>query len=191
MLREISVVEQRYHAVLAVLEDGLSVVDAAAKAGVSRQTLHGWIARYAAGGLEELAEWSHRPHACPHQMDAAVEVALVDLRRLHPVGDRIGCATGWHVTACMLKALPVCPSIGSPPSTARSTPPAASSPRRNNHCWSCRARSGQELRHSARLAPISSASTASLRPTWSFPMPAPSGSTSSAPPSSLETPGLG
>jgi transposase-like protein len=30
--------------VLAVLEDGLSVTDVAAKVGVSRQTLHAWLA---------------------------------------------------------------------------------------------------------------------------------------------------
>jgi transposase-like protein len=50
VLRELSVVEQRYQAVLAVLEDGLSVTDAAAKVGVSRQTLHVWLSRYAGAG---------------------------------------------------------------------------------------------------------------------------------------------
>lgn len=84
MLREISVVEQRYQAVMAVLETGLTVTEAADKAGVSRQTLHEWLRRYAAGGLEGLADRSHRPRSCPHQMDPVVEVMLVDLRRLHP-----------------------------------------------------------------------------------------------------------
>ncbi|HET6753851.1 MAG TPA: helix-turn-helix domain-containing protein, partial [Jiangellaceae bacterium] len=37
-MRELSVAEQRYRAVLAVIEDGLSVTEAAAKVGVSRQT---------------------------------------------------------------------------------------------------------------------------------------------------------
>jgi transposase-like protein len=60
MLREISVVEQRYQAVQTVVEDGLSVTDVAAKVGVSRQTLHAWLSRYAAGGLEGLADRSHR-----------------------------------------------------------------------------------------------------------------------------------
>ena len=50
MLKEISVVEQRYQAVLAVIEDGLSVTEAAAKVGVSRQTMHEWLRRYAGGG---------------------------------------------------------------------------------------------------------------------------------------------
>ena len=84
VLRELSVVEQRYQAVLAVLEDGLSVTDAAAKVGVSRQTLHAWLNRYAEGGLEQLADRSHRPWSCPHQMDPVVEVRLVELRQLHP-----------------------------------------------------------------------------------------------------------
>ena len=84
MLRELSVVEQRYQAVLAVLEDHLSVTEAAAKVGVSRQTLHAWLARYARDGLDGLADRSHRPHRCPHQMDPGVEVRLVELRQLHP-----------------------------------------------------------------------------------------------------------
>jgi DNA-binding NarL/FixJ family response regulator len=39
-MRELSVAEQRYLAVLAVISDGLSVSQVAAKVGVSRQTLH-------------------------------------------------------------------------------------------------------------------------------------------------------
>jgi transposase InsO family protein len=84
VLRELSVAEQRYQAVLSVVEDGLSVTEAAAKAGVSRQALHGWLGRYAAGGLEGVSDRSHRPSACPHQMAAEVEVRLVELRGLHP-----------------------------------------------------------------------------------------------------------
>ena len=83
-MREISVAEQRYQAVLAVLQDGLAVTAVAEKMGVSRQTLHRWLAWYAGGGIDELADRSHRPHACPHQMDPAVEVRLVELRQSHP-----------------------------------------------------------------------------------------------------------
>ena len=81
---ELSVAEQRYRAVLTVIEDGLSVAEAAAKVGVSRQTLHAWLDRYAGQGLEGLADRSHRPRSCPHQMSAVVEVRLVELRGLHP-----------------------------------------------------------------------------------------------------------
>ncbi len=84
MFRELSVAEQRYQAVLAVIEDGLQVSEAAAKVGVTRQAVHAWLSRYAEGGLEALADRSHRPRSCPHQMDPAVEVRLVELRGLHP-----------------------------------------------------------------------------------------------------------
>lgn len=84
MLKEISVTEQRYQAVLSVPEDGLSVTEGAEKLHVSRQTLHGWLRRYAERGLDGLADRSHRPRSCPHQMDARVQVRLVELRQLHP-----------------------------------------------------------------------------------------------------------
>jgi transposase len=52
--------EQRYQAVLAVQVDGLTVTEAIEKFGVSRQTMHAWLARYEAGGLEALKDRSHR-----------------------------------------------------------------------------------------------------------------------------------
>lgn len=76
-------VEQRYQAVLAVIADGLSVKVAAEKAGVSRQTLHAWLSRYEAEGLEGLSDRSRRPVSCPHQMPAAVEAVVLELRRVH------------------------------------------------------------------------------------------------------------
>jgi transposase len=50
-MRELSVAEQRYQAVLAVISDGLSISQVAEKVGVSRQTLHTWLARNDASGL--------------------------------------------------------------------------------------------------------------------------------------------
>jgi transposase InsO family protein len=82
-MRELSVAEQRYQAVLAVIADGLSVRQAAEKVGVSRQTLHSWLVRYEAGGLEGLVDRSRRPRSCPHQMSAEVEVVVLELRREH------------------------------------------------------------------------------------------------------------
>ncbi len=55
--------EQRYQAVLAVISDGLSISQVAEKIGVSRQTLHSWLARYEAEGLDGLMDRSHRPVA--------------------------------------------------------------------------------------------------------------------------------
>jgi transposase InsO family protein len=83
-MRELSVAEQRYQAVMAVISDGLSVSQVAEKVGVSRQTLHAWLARYEAEGLEGLVDRSHRPVWCPHQMPAHVEAALLELRRSRP-----------------------------------------------------------------------------------------------------------
>jgi transposase InsO family protein len=83
-MRELSVVEQRYQAVLAVISDGLTVSQAAEKTGVSRQTLHAWLARYEAESLDGLRDRSHRPASCPHQMSAEVEAALLELRRSRP-----------------------------------------------------------------------------------------------------------
>ncbi len=83
-MRELSVAEQRYQAVMAVIGDGLAVSLVADKVGVSRQTLHTWLGRYEVEGLEGLNDRSHRPLHCPHQMPAEVEAALVELRRSRP-----------------------------------------------------------------------------------------------------------
>lgn len=83
-MRELTVVEQRYQAVLAVIGDGGTVTEVAARFGVTRKTLHAWLARYEAGGLESLADRSHRPRSCPHQMPAEVEVEIAGLRQRHP-----------------------------------------------------------------------------------------------------------
>src|SRR2546428_14146069 len=72
-MREMSVAEQRYRAVMAVISEGRTITQAARDWGVSRQTMHAWLARYEADGLEGLANLSHRPAHCPHQMPAAVE----------------------------------------------------------------------------------------------------------------------
>lgn len=62
--------EQRYRAVLAVISDGLSISQVAGMVGVSRQTVHAWLARYEAEGLDGLKDRSHRPERCTHQMPA-------------------------------------------------------------------------------------------------------------------------
>jgi transposase InsO family protein len=83
VLVELSVVEQRYRAVLAVLA-GEAVVEVAVQVGVSRQTLHRWLARYRSEGLGGLVDRSHRPEFCPHQAPVEVEAAVCELRREHP-----------------------------------------------------------------------------------------------------------
>lgn len=82
-LVELSVMEQRYRAVLEV-EAGCPVVEVAERYGVSRQSVHGWLRRYRDGGLAGLADRSHRPAECPHQTAASVEALVCELRRSHP-----------------------------------------------------------------------------------------------------------
>ena len=84
MLVELSVVEQRYAAVLEVVRDGLSVAEVAEQHGVSRQSIYTWIANYEAGGLAGLADRSHKPASCPHQIAPELEAAICEMRRTHP-----------------------------------------------------------------------------------------------------------
>jgi len=79
----LSVVEQRYRAVLAVLA-GESVTSVAAQVGVSRQSLHKWLGRYRADGLGGLMDRSRRPGSSPWQSPVEVEAAVCELRREHP-----------------------------------------------------------------------------------------------------------
>jgi transposase InsO family protein len=76
--------EQRYDAVLAVIRDGLTVTEVALAYGVSRQSVHVWMARYEKGGLAALADRSHWPRASPLQMAPRIEARVLELRRQRP-----------------------------------------------------------------------------------------------------------
>ena len=83
VLVELGVAEQRHRAVVEVL-DGAAVTVVARRFGVSRQTVHRWLRRYAGdGGLANLVDRSSRPGSCPHQMPAATEVRVIGLRWEH------------------------------------------------------------------------------------------------------------
>jgi transposase InsO family protein len=84
VLKELSKVEQRYDAVVAVIRDGMRVSEVAEKFGVHRDTVYVWLARYEAQGLDGLVDRSHRPRGSPLQMAAAMEARVLELRRLHP-----------------------------------------------------------------------------------------------------------
>src|SRR5439155_27316550 len=84
-MRELSVTEQRYKAVLAVIAEGRTVTQVARDWDVARQTVHVWLERYEADGLEGLANRSHRPAHCPHQIPAAAEAQLLEMRRAKPL----------------------------------------------------------------------------------------------------------
>jgi transposase InsO family protein len=83
MLVELSVMEQRYHAVMEVIS-GAPVSEVARRYGVSRQAVHGWISRYEREGLAGLADHSHRPAHQPRQLDAEVEALVCQMRGAHP-----------------------------------------------------------------------------------------------------------
>src|SRR5713226_6416314 len=82
-MREMSVSEQRYKAVLAVIADGRTVTEVAGGWGVHRRTMHRWLARYEGDGLEGLNNRSHRPAHCPHQTSPAIEAMVLEMRRAH------------------------------------------------------------------------------------------------------------
>ena len=98
---ELGLVEQRYAAVVEVLNEGVSVTEAAARAGVTCQTVQRWLRRYAADGLVDR---SSMPASCPHQMDPVVEARIVVLHerlaaateiRRSPVV--VGCTGAWKL----------------------------------------------------------------------------------------------
>ncbi len=84
MLVELRLVEQRYQAVLEVLNAGATVTDVARRSGVARQTVHEWLRRYAPQGLAGLVDGSARPLSCPHQMPSEVEARIIAIRHEHP-----------------------------------------------------------------------------------------------------------
>ena len=99
MLLELTVAEQRFNAVMEVIRDGLRVIEVAEHYGVSRQTVHGWLRRYAAGGLDALADRSHRPDSCPHQMPADLERASVNCAAAIQAGANAASPTSLPATA--------------------------------------------------------------------------------------------
>src|SRR5438552_13327531 len=69
-MRQLSVAEQRYQAVLGVISEGRTVCEVAAQWHFDRRTVHRWLARYEGEGLDGLRDGSHRPQRCPHQIAA-------------------------------------------------------------------------------------------------------------------------
>jgi transposase InsO family protein len=83
--------------VLRVLDDGWSVTEAAAAAGVSDRTCRKWVQRYRAEGEAGLVDRSSAPRSVPHRTpDELVEV-IVMLRRLR--------MTGAEIAFCLAMAL--------------------------------------------------------------------------------------
>ena len=81
MFMEIGVTELKYQAVLAIIRDGVSIIEVANRYFVSRQPVYSWLPRYEMEGISGLASRSHKPERGAHQMSAVVEVRIIELRR--------------------------------------------------------------------------------------------------------------
>jgi transposase len=81
-MRELSVAEQRYRAVLEA-RAGVPVTEVAERYGVSRQSVHTWLGRYQSEGITGLEDRSHRVHAHPWRISGDLEEAICELRRKH------------------------------------------------------------------------------------------------------------
>ncbi len=66
--------------VLAVIEGGLTVSEAAGRFGVTRQWVHRLLARYRMGGLEALEPRSRAPRTSPTAVSDEVRDAIVSMR---------------------------------------------------------------------------------------------------------------
>jgi transposase len=81
-LAGLSVVEQRYRAVLEVAA-GVPVTEVSERFGVSRQSVHAWVRRYQQDGLAGLADRSRRPESSPAQVSGEIEAVVCEMRREH------------------------------------------------------------------------------------------------------------
>ena len=68
------------------VDAGRPICHVAAEAGIARQTLGGWYARWREQGEAGLVDRSSRPHHSPNQTPLEVEERVCALRRAHKVG---------------------------------------------------------------------------------------------------------
>lgn len=72
---------RRLELVQDITERGLSASEAGLQQGVSAVTARKWLGRYLAGGAAALLDKSSRPARSPRQIDPAVALVIVELRR--------------------------------------------------------------------------------------------------------------
>ena len=82
------------------VDAGRPICHVAVEAGIARQTLGRWYARWTEQGEDGLEDRSSRPHASPNQTSAEVEERVVALRREHKVGpvQLVGKLAEEHIT---------------------------------------------------------------------------------------------
>ena len=91
MLVELSVVEQRYHAVMEVVSGGIPVVKVAETLWVSRKAVHAWLRRYRQDGLPGLARPIAPSASPPRAVCCRDRSSVGELRRPRPRSVRGDC----------------------------------------------------------------------------------------------------
>lgn len=81
--RTTGVLDERLKFIAAYLENTESVAALCRRFGVSRETAHKFLRRYAAEGLDGLHDRSRAPQVHPNAVTEAVRALLVDARRSH------------------------------------------------------------------------------------------------------------
>ena len=86
-----------------VLEQGLTLKQAAASFHISAKTAAKWVSRYRECGLAGLGDRSSRPHRCPRSTSSTLLEKVLALRRLRYNGWRIAQALGLsRATVCRI-----------------------------------------------------------------------------------------
>ena len=76
--------DQRVSLIADWLRNERSVTELAARYGVTRKTVHKWVARYTADPEHGLAEQSRAPHVHGRAREPELREAVLTLRRGHP-----------------------------------------------------------------------------------------------------------
>ncbi len=100
MLWERSVVEQRYNAVLEVLEAGLPVTEVADRYGVSRQSVHAWVNATGLAGWRGLLTAPIGPTGARTNSPRRWRPGCASCAASIPGGGRSGSGTSWNGVGC-------------------------------------------------------------------------------------------
>ena len=82
--REATQVSMRQEFVVLAQPEGRNVRELCRRFGIAPKTGYKWLARYAAAGVDGLPDRSRRPRHSPRRTAAALEAALLAVRREHP-----------------------------------------------------------------------------------------------------------
>jgi transposase InsO family protein len=82
--KEETVTEKRAEFVLLASKEGRNLSALCQRFGISRKTGYKWIKRYREGAMDALQDRSRRPAHSPRRSPAAIEEAVLSVRRAHP-----------------------------------------------------------------------------------------------------------